>query len=199
METGTAPTGPKKAATLVFLATIAIVAGVFYVAWRDTVHSRREAEAAAQRQLPALGSAAPVLRVTVDDGTSLDLASLYQSGPVLVYFYPKSGTSGCTMQARNIRDNVEKLTAHNLLVLGVSRDSARAQAKFRSDNNLPFPLVADTDGRLGKAYGVAEHDSLYARTSFLVVGGVVTWIQENATPQTQTQDAVDALEKIRQK
>jgi thioredoxin-dependent peroxiredoxin len=145
-----------------------------------------------------IGSPAPALTVTLDDGALFDLATLYAKGSVLIYFYPKSGTPGCTRQACNLRDNFAALTARGLHVLGVSRDGAKAQSSFRARQNLPFRLIADTNGALGELFGVPRPTGGgYARQSFLVTGGNIAWIQRKAKPDTQASDAMAVLESLR--
>ena len=144
-----------------------------------------------------INSPAPAVTAILDDGSSLELASLYEKGPLLVYFYPKSNTPGCTRQACNLRDNFAELTEKGLQVVGVSRDSAKVQTGFRQKQSLPFHLVADTDGVLGETFGVPRPTGGgYARQSFLIVGGKVAWLQRKAKPDTQAEDALKALEKL---
>lgn len=158
-----------------------------------------EAHASQSTDMPQMeiNSPAPLVTATLDDGTSLELATLYAKGPLLVYFYPKSGTSGCTAQACNLRDNFEELTNHGLQVIGVSRDSVKEQTGFREKQKLPFHLVADNDNVLGNAFGVPRMMGLmYARQSFLIVDGKIAWIDRHAKPGTQAQDALAALEAL---
>jgi len=144
-----------------------------------------------------IGSPAPAHTVTLDDGSLFDLAVLYAKGPTLVYFYPKSGTPGCTRQACNIRDNFAALAASGLQVIGVSRDSVAAQTGFRAKQRLPFRLVADRNGELGERFGVPRPTGNgYARQSFLVVGGTIAWLQRRAKPDSQAEDALAALESF---
>lgn len=144
-----------------------------------------------------IGSVAPALFVTLDDGSELDISTLYAAGPLLVYFYPRSNTPGCTRQACNLRDNFSELTSHSLQVIGVSRDSVKVQTGFIAKKSLPFRLVADTDGVLGEAFGVPRPTGNgYARQSFLIVNGKVVWIARKAKPDSQAADALKALEKV---
>jgi thioredoxin-dependent peroxiredoxin len=144
-----------------------------------------------------INSPAPDATVTLDDGSSLQLAALYAKGPTLVYFYPKSGTPGCTRQACNLRDNFAELTAKGVQAIGVSRDSVNAQTGFRAKQKLPFRLVADPDGKLGELFGVPRPTGNgYARQTFLIVDGKVAWKQEKAVPDTQAADALAALAKL---
>jgi peroxiredoxin Q/BCP len=144
-----------------------------------------------------INSPAPLVTATLEDGTTLELAALYAKGPLLVYFYPKSGTPGCTAQACNLRDNFEELTDHGLQVIGVSRDDEKSQTRFRDKQKLPFHLVADNNNVLGDAFGVPKSLGLvYARQSFLIVDGKIAWIDRHARPGTQAQDALDALKAL---
>ena len=144
-----------------------------------------------------INSPAPLVSATLDDGTTLELATLYAKGPLLVYFYPKSDTPGCTAQACNLRDNFEELTNHGLQVIGVSRDDEKAQTSFREKQKLPFHLVADNNNVLGNAFGVPKTLGLvYARQSFLIVDGKIAWIDRHAKPGTQAQDALAALKAL---
>lgn len=142
------------------------------------------------------GAEAPILTVTTHKGESLDLAELYASGPVLVYFYPRSDTPGCTRQACNIRDNFSELQKAGVSVVGVSIDDVKSQSAFQEKYDLPFILIADEDKRLGSAFGVASRLGIaYRRQTFLIVDGKVAWVDLKATPDTQTADALAALGK----
>jgi peroxiredoxin Q/BCP len=144
------------------------------------------------------GTQAPELTVLTHTGDSVELAEAYASGPVLVYFYPKADTPGCTKQACNLRDNFADLEDAGVTVFGVSTDSVKAQAKFREKYNLPFTLISDSDKELGKAFGVGSYMGMaYKRQTFLIVDGVVVWSDGSATPATQTEDALAALQEVK--
>ncbi|MFP4540402.1 MAG: peroxiredoxin [Opitutales bacterium] len=146
----------------------------------------------------AVGAEAPTLSVTTHTGETLDLGSSYAEGPVLVYFYPKAFTPGCTAQACNLRDEFADLAAEGITVLGVSRDSVEKQAEFRAEYNLPFTLIADTGNELGKAFGVGSMMGVvHKRQSFLVVDGKVAWRDLSATPASQAQDLLAAYAALR--
>lgn len=141
-----------------------------------------------------VGADAPRLTVTIENGESLDLGTVYARGPTLIYFYPRSFTGGCTAQACNIRDNFDPIQAAGITVLGVSRDTAATQTRFRTAESLPFSLVADEDGSLGKAFGVhTRNESTYQRQSFLVADGKIIWRDLAAQPSSQSADALKAL------
>jgi len=142
-----------------------------------------------------VGATAPALTVTTHTGESLDLAEVYARGPVLVYFYPKADTPGCTAQACNLRDNFDAVTAAGITVLGVSTDTVARQAEFRDKYDLPFTLIADPDQVLGKAFGVGGVLGMgfFKRQSFLVVNGKIAWRDLSAKPGSQSEDAIKAL------
>lgn len=87
----------------------------------------------------------------------------YPGRKIALYFYPKDMTSGCTAQACNLRDNYGELTSAGYQVIGVSVDSQESHRKFISKNQLPFPLIADTDHRLVEEFGVWGEKSMYGR------------------------------------
>lgn len=146
----------------------------------------------------SVGSNAPVIDVTIDTGETLSLSKFYQWGPTLIYFYPKSFTPGCTKQACNLRDNYTELQKAGIQVVGVSFDPVEKQAEFRKDESLQFPLVSDPDGKMADAFGVGRiFGSAFKRQSFLVVDGKIAWVDTEAKPTKQSEDALAALAKIR--
>lgn len=141
-----------------------------------------------------VGDPAPEMTVTTHTGETVNLSEAYAGGPVLVYFYPKADTPGCTKQACNIRDNFDDLRRKGINVFGVSTDSVESQNQFQEKYALPFTLVADTDKALGKAFGVGSYAGMaYKRQSFLVVDGTVAWRDLKASPSTQSSDILEAL------
>jgi len=110
----------------------------------------------------AVGRKVPKLSGTLHDGGVLALADLRGSA-VVVYFYPKDQTPGCTNEAHDFRDLHAQFREHDCEIVGVSRDSVASHAKFRDKHALPFPLVADTDETWCSAFGVLGEKSLYGR------------------------------------
>ena len=108
------------------------------------------------------GTAAPDFTLPADDGRDISLKAL-RGKPVVLYFYPKDDTSGCTTQACGIRDAWAEVKATGAVVLGVSPDSVASHQKFKTKYNLPFPLLADTDHRVAAAYGSWGKKSMYGR------------------------------------
>ncbi len=124
------------------------------------------AEAAATKPLAA-GDAAPDITLKLHDGKEVRLSSL-QGKQVLVYFYPKDDTPGCTIEAQGIRDGWADMQAAGLQVYGVSMQDADSHKAFIDKYSLPFPLVVDSDGAVAKAFRVPTKLTFAARQSFLI-------------------------------
>ena len=108
------------------------------------------------------GNKAPKLSGTTADGGTLKLADL-QGKWLVLYFYPKDNTTGCTREAQDFRDLHPKFTRRGAQVVGVSRDSAKSHTNFAGKYELPFPLIADTDETWCKAFDVIHEKTLYGR------------------------------------
>jgi thioredoxin-dependent peroxiredoxin len=126
------------------------------------------------------GDQAPQFSGVDQDGKSHRLAD-YSGKKLVVFFYPKASTPGCTTEACDLRDNFERFKANNYELLGVSADSAKAQAKFRDKYELPFPLLADEDKSVINAFGVwgpkkfmgREYDGIHRTTFVIDVTGII--------------------------
>jgi thioredoxin-dependent peroxiredoxin len=112
--------------------------------------------------MPAQGDHAPDFELPADDGSTIRLADL-RGRRVVLYFYPKDDTPGCTTQACELRDRYPELDARGAVVLGVSPDPVADHVRFRDKYGLPFRLLADTDHAVAEAYGVWKEKSLYGR------------------------------------
>ena len=120
------------------------------------------------------GDKAPNFSGLDQNGASHTLAD-YKGKKLVVFFYPKASTPGCTAEACDLRDNYARFQANNYALLGVSADSAKAQAKFIEKYDLPFPLLADEDKSVIQAFGVwgpkkfmgKEYDGIH-RTTFVI-------------------------------
>ena len=110
-----------------------------------------------------VGRAAPDFTLISDSGETVTLSSL-KGSPVVLYFYPKDDTPGCTAQACGIRDAWAEFQATGAIVLGVSPDGEASHAKFKDKYDLPFPLLADTDHAVADAYGVWGEKTYAGRT-----------------------------------
>jgi thioredoxin-dependent peroxiredoxin len=125
------------------------------------------------------GEAAPNFRVTADDGRTISLAD-YRGQNLVLYFYPKANTSGCTNESIQFRDALEKFQALNAAIVGCSGDSVEAQTKFKEKYKLTFPLLADTEFEVVEAYGARRMKSFYGK-SFLGIVRSTFWIGPDGT------------------
>ncbi len=124
--------------------------------------------------MPAPGDKAPNFSGTNQHGGKTSLAD-FKGRPVVLYFYPKDNTPGCTKQACNLRDNWSALQERGIAVVGVSADSEESHQRFADKFSLPFPLIADTDKRILNKYGAWGEKNMYGRkkmgikrTTFLI-------------------------------
>src|SRR4029077_19820982 len=120
-------------------------------------------------EMPKPGDKAPLVEGKDQDGKTWKLADEVGKKVVLLYFYPKDDTPGCTKEACGFRDRIADLKKENVEVIGVSFDNAESHQKFISKYNLNFPLLADTDGKIADAYGVKMANRPMAKhVSFLI-------------------------------
>ncbi|MDG2285930.1 MAG: thioredoxin-dependent thiol peroxidase [Alphaproteobacteria bacterium] len=124
----------------------------------------------------AVGDRAPDFKVASDGGGEVSLAAL-KGKSVILYFYPKDDTPGCTKEACGFRDSLPDFSAANAEIIGVSKDSVAKHDKFKAKYDLPFALAADVDGEICGAYGTWVEKSMYGRkymgierTTFLIDG-----------------------------
>lgn len=108
------------------------------------------------------GVQAPDFELPADDGSRVKLSDL-RGKRVVLYFYPKDNTSGCTTQACDLRDTLPRIQEEGAVVLGVSPDPISSHEKFRDKFDLNFPLLADEDHEVAEAYGVWKEKSMYGR------------------------------------
>jgi peroxiredoxin Q/BCP len=148
--------------------------------------------------LAMVGTPAPTPPAIDQDGNPFDFAALYSKGITLVYFYPKADTPGCTAQACSLRDGIEDLKKLGVQVVGVSKDTPAAQKKFKEKYNLPFPLIADTDGKVAEAFGVGRILGFTSRTSFLVKDGKIVWVEPKAGTANHAEQVEAAVKSLGQ-
>ena len=115
-----------------------------------------------------IGDKAPDFKSKDNKGNTISL-SQFLGKKIVLYFYPKDNTPGCTEQACNLRDNYESLLANGYVVLGVSIDDEKSHTKFINKFNLPFPLIADTEKEIVNLYGVWAEKSMYGKTYMGIV------------------------------
>ena len=149
-----------------------------------------------------VGDAAPDFELPDQDGKTHKLSD-YLGQTILVYFYPRDFTPGCTAEACQIRDNFPKFSGVNTLVLGISTDTVESHKKFAQKYRLPFTLLSDVKKEVVKNYGVYKPKKLFgkeffgtARTSFLIdKNGKITKIYEKVKPTTHATNVLIDLEK----
>lgn len=110
-----------------------------------------------------IGDKAPTFEGKDQNGNTLKLSD-FKGKRVVLYFYPKDDTKGCTAQACNLRDNYEALQAQGYQIIGVSKDDEKSHQKFIKKYELPFPLIADIDTSINQLYGVWKEKSMYGKT-----------------------------------
>jgi len=124
----------------------------------------------AVNELPAVGTAAPTFKLNSNEGKPVSLSD-YKGKWVVLYFYPKDFTSGCTLEAKNFQRDLAKYDAANAVILGVSVDTAESHKEFCAKEGLNFKLLSDTDAKVSNDYGsVMEYNGakLSARNTFLI-------------------------------
>ncbi|MDQ5980342.1 MAG: thioredoxin-dependent peroxiredoxin [Verrucomicrobiota bacterium] len=129
----------------------------------------------------AVGADAPVVAAVTDSGETLNLGDVYAKNTyTVVWFYPKALTGGCTKQGCSLRDASAELTKRGAAVVGVSTDGVEAQKKFKETNNFPFPLLADTEKKVVKAFG--QSAMMFAsRECYVIKGGKIVYKDTGVT------------------
>jgi len=146
------------------------------------------------------GDAAPDFDLPADDGSRVRLGDL-RGQKIVLYFYPKDATSGCTIEACEFRDARPEFDSGGAAILGVSPDPVTSHARFRDKHSLTFPLLADEDHAVAEAYGVWKEKSMYGRTywgiertTFLIDEmGVIRRVWRRVKPKGHAADVIDAL------
>ena len=151
-----------------------------------------EAPAEKGESIPRL---APLLSSQDQDGQPVEFEKLYKQGIVMVYFYPKADTPGCTAQACSLRDAYEELTDKGVTVIGVSLDNAESQRAFKEKHHLPFTLIPDTDKKVVEAFGVSHPADFANREAFLIREGSIEWHDNSASTQEQAADILKILKE----
>jgi len=148
-----------------------------------------------------VGDAAPDFTLPTQDGTTVSLRDLLSKGAIVLYFYPKDDTPGCTVEACSFRDAYEDFKDAGAEVIGVSSDSADAHKAFANKHALPFKLVADEGGKVRKAYGVKSTllGLIPGRVTYVIDGkGVVQHIFDSQlNPAKHVREALDVIKRLK--
>lgn len=150
--------------------------------------------------MPTVGDLAPDFTLPTDSGEELTLSSL-RGRPVVLYFYPKDDTSGCTTEACEFRDLVPRFDSSKAVILGVSPDSVASHKKFKDKYELTFPLIADTEKVACQAYDVWKEKSMYGkkymgveRTTFVIdAEGKIARVYNKVKPAGHAADVMEAV------
>jgi peroxiredoxin Q/BCP len=145
------------------------------------------------------GDAAPDFTVLTDTGEEFKLSD-HKGEKIVLYFYPRADTPGCTIESCEFRDSVKKFTKQGVTVLGVSPDTIKAQAKFKEKFDLNFTLLADAEKDIANKYGVMKEKNMYgkkvmgvARTTFVIESGKIVRIFNNVKPEGHAEEVLAAL------
>ena len=150
-----------------------------------------------------VGGQAPDFEAEVTDGKKIKLSEILSSGEgVIMYFYPRDSTPGCTTQACDFRDNFGTLKEGGWRVIGVSTDSAKSHLKFTEKNELPFELVVDEDAALHEAYGTWREKNMNGKTymgtlrSTFVIGqnGTLEWVGYGVRAKGHVESLIEELQ-----
>ena len=149
---------------------------------------------------PKVGDKAPGFDAKDQDGKAVKLADFAGKQAVLLYFYPKDDTPGCTKEACGFRDRLDELKKQGVAVLGVSRDDAESHKKFIAKHSLNFPLLVDTDGKITEAYsaGMAGRNYMSRRVSFLIdKSGKIVHVTDTGSADTHLAEMKEAINKLK--
>jgi peroxiredoxin Q/BCP len=150
-------------------------------------------------EAPAVGSAAPEFTLTTNEGNQASLKD-FRGKWVVLYFYPKDFTSGCTLEAHNFQADLEKYKAANAVILGVSVDTADSQKSFCAKEGLAFKLLSDTDTKVSETYGsLMEYNGmkLSARNTFIIdPHGKIAKVFMKVSPGGHSAEVLTALASL---
>jgi len=150
---------------------------------------------------PKEGDKAPDFTAKDQNGKTVSLSD-FKGKNVILYFYPKDDTPGCTAEACSFRDNYQSLLSKGFAVIGVSTDDEKSHKKFETKFSLPFSLIADPDKKIVEAYDVWVEKNMYgkkymgtARTTFLIdANGVISKVINKVDTQNSSQQVIDLLQ-----
>ena len=144
-----------------------------------------------------VGDLAPDVSAPLSDGTTFHMKEWLAKAPLVLYFYPKDDTPGCTKEACAIRDDFGAFRNLNATVVGSSFDSIKSHQDFIKKYNLPFPLIADEEKTVAKAFKVSA--GLFAKRATFIIGkdGKILYVNPSVDPKTHSQEIRDVLSKIK--
>jgi thioredoxin-dependent peroxiredoxin len=142
--------------------------------------------------------------IQTDEGKTVSLKD-YAGKPVILFFYPRADTPGCTIEACGFRDSFAKLIKAGVVILGISRDTPKDQAKFRAKYDLPYTLLADVDEKVSNQFGVLKEKNMYGkkvfgieRTTFLIgPDQKLVHIFPKVTPEGHAEEVLALLKELK--
>lgn len=149
--------------------------------------------------MPSPGEKLPDLTVTLHTGEVTHLSDLAADGPLVVFFYPKAFTGGCTAEACHFRDLAAEFADVGAGRLGVSRDDVATQASFAAEHGFDYPLLADPDGLVAETFGAKRPGPLWSKRQTYVVDSDLTLLAEIKSETNMEKHADEALELLRQR
>jgi len=156
-------------------------------------------QVSAVNELPAVGAVAPTFNLTTNEGKQVSLGD-FKGKWVVLYFYPKDFTSGCTLEARNFQRDLAKYTTANAVILGVSVDTAESHKDFCSKEGLNFKLLSDSEAKVSEQYGsIMEYNGakLSARNTFIIdPQGKIAKVFEKVKPGGHSEEVLAALASL---
>ena len=153
--------------------------------------------------MPVMEPHTPVQNFTLqDDQNQTRSLEEFRGKPVVLFFYPKADTPGCTIEACGFRDTFARLMEAGAVVLGISRDTPQAQAKWKAKNQLPYTLLADVDAKVCEQFGVLKEKSMFGRkvtgverTTFLIApDGTLAKVWEKVKPEGHAEEVLGAIQ-----
>ena len=117
-----------------------------------------------------VGDQVPDFTATLDSGETTTLSALLEGGPVVLFFYPKAFTGGCTAEACHFRDLAAEFAEAGAQRVGISRDDVDTQARFRDEHEFDYPLIADPDGTIARIFGARRMGPLWSKRQTFVIG-----------------------------
>ena len=143
-----------------------------------------------------VGSPIPALSAKDQEGQLINLPDYGKQGFLLVFFYPKANTPGCTAQACSLRDSSADLTKRGVKILGISADQVSSQKEFATDQKLPYPLLADSENKIIQAFGVGGLFGFAQRSAFLFRDGKLVWRDPKGSTKDQAKVVLDQLDTL---
>ncbi len=167
-----------------------ILAGSFWAYSHNFLKKQKKAR-------PQEGDKAPAFSLKDQTGKTHSLSD-YKGKYVLIYFYPKDNTPGCTKEACNFRDHLQELKETGIVVLGISTDSEESHKKFAEKYNLNFPLLADPQKEITRKYGVLHPVGFAQRVSFLISPeGIILKVFDPVNPENHWKEVLDSYKQLK--